>query len=297
MALFVAVPCALSRFAITRLAPGGAAVSGCWELSDLARQFIGTGFPWNPWGSVWAISGLVGRSVHPADRLDWGGWADIGDACCWPSTPALGWRFVAGGGRGDAGGMDRLRDLSCGPRPSRRWPLASRSCWFRATCRRATNGTRPSPALCSTAILALTRQGVAEAQKAAPGVPIAVVWPESASPYLLGQDAKRPCGDLAGGRPRPGWPSSGACASTRIGAHSTACLRWTGRTAPQVYMTNGTWFRSVSSRPAGCRSPCRWCPAPASPSAAGRRRSMLTDLPAVRSVHLLRGDLLGANRR
>ena len=37
--------------------------------------------------------------------------------------------------------------------------------------------------------LALTRKGVAEAQAASPGTPIAVVWPESASPYLLGQDA------------------------------------------------------------------------------------------------------------
>lgn len=32
-----------------------------WMLGDLARQFIGGGFPWNPWASVWALPGLAGE--------------------------------------------------------------------------------------------------------------------------------------------------------------------------------------------------------------------------------------------
>ena len=33
------------------------ALAGAWVLADLARQFVLTGFPWNPWGSVWEIPG------------------------------------------------------------------------------------------------------------------------------------------------------------------------------------------------------------------------------------------------
>jgi apolipoprotein N-acyltransferase len=34
--------------------------SGAWVLSDLLRQFAFTGFPWNLWGTDWAIPGLAG---------------------------------------------------------------------------------------------------------------------------------------------------------------------------------------------------------------------------------------------
>ncbi len=66
LALFIAVPCGLSWFAV----PGWRRVfllAGCWTLFDLARQYVGTGFPWNPWGSVWAIPGPVGDvMIQPA---------------------------------------------------------------------------------------------------------------------------------------------------------------------------------------------------------------------------------------
>lgn len=59
LALFIAAPCGLAR-----LVPAGwrrvVGLAGLWTLFDLARQFIGTGFPWNPFGSVWAIPGLAG---------------------------------------------------------------------------------------------------------------------------------------------------------------------------------------------------------------------------------------------
>ncbi|MEJ0016941.1 MAG: hypothetical protein WDN25_10295 [Acetobacteraceae bacterium] len=45
----------------------------CWRspapglLADLARQFTLTGFPWNPWGSVWELPGPVGDVfIQPA---------------------------------------------------------------------------------------------------------------------------------------------------------------------------------------------------------------------------------------
>ena len=65
-ALFIAPAVALA----CRAAPGwrrGLVLAGAWTLGDLARQFVLTGFPWNPWGSVWAIPGVVGDvMVQPA---------------------------------------------------------------------------------------------------------------------------------------------------------------------------------------------------------------------------------------
>ena len=63
---FVAAPVAISR-----LAPSGwrraLALASAWTLADLARQFAFTGFPWNPWGSVWALPGAVGDAmIQPA---------------------------------------------------------------------------------------------------------------------------------------------------------------------------------------------------------------------------------------
>ena len=40
---------------------------GRWVLADLARQFVATGFPWNPLGSVWAVPGAV-RRRHASSR-------------------------------------------------------------------------------------------------------------------------------------------------------------------------------------------------------------------------------------
>ncbi len=66
LALFIAVPCGLTRLAV----PGWRRVlmlAGSWLLFDLARQYLGTGFPWNPWGSVWAVPGPVGDvMIQPA---------------------------------------------------------------------------------------------------------------------------------------------------------------------------------------------------------------------------------------
>lgn len=66
MAVFVAIPCWIAGLA----RPGWArvlALVGAWGLFDIARQFVATGFPWNPLGSVWAIPGWVGDvMIQPA---------------------------------------------------------------------------------------------------------------------------------------------------------------------------------------------------------------------------------------
>ena len=35
--------------------------AGVWGLSNLAQQFLFTGFPWNFWGTDWAIPGTLGN--------------------------------------------------------------------------------------------------------------------------------------------------------------------------------------------------------------------------------------------
>jgi apolipoprotein N-acyltransferase len=66
LAVFIAVACLLAWLA-PRGWPRVVALAGGWVLTDLARQFVLTGFPWNPWGSVWAIPGPIGDVfIQPA---------------------------------------------------------------------------------------------------------------------------------------------------------------------------------------------------------------------------------------
>ena len=68
LAVFIAAACGVARLARPGW-PRVLALGGAWVLADLARQFVLTGFPWNPWGSVWEILAHR-RCVHPAGRLD-----------------------------------------------------------------------------------------------------------------------------------------------------------------------------------------------------------------------------------
>lgn len=179
LALFIAAACAVSRLA----APGWPRVlllAGAWTLADLARQFIGTGFPWNPWGSVWAIPGPAGDTMlQPA---------------AWIGTPGLTLATVLLAGLptlGRRGAVALCAVLAV-------WAGAG---WLRLRA--------PEPAAPDLRVvlvqgnvpqgskwdldravasfgkhLQLTAEGVA---RAGPG-PVAVVWPETASPFLLQSD-------------------------------------------------------------------------------------------------------------
>ncbi len=59
VAFFSLIP----AFAARAVAPGMSRLlvfSGAWVLSDLLRQFAFSGFPWNLWGTDWAIPGAAG---------------------------------------------------------------------------------------------------------------------------------------------------------------------------------------------------------------------------------------------
>jgi apolipoprotein N-acyltransferase len=180
LALFIAVPCAAAR----AVRPGWrrvAILAGAWVLSDLARQFVGTGFPWNPLGSVWAIPGAVGDiMIQPA---------------AWVGTPGL-----------------TLATVLAASLPSlgrRGWAAAVAliAAWAGAGTWRLSTPDGPGPGIMAVLVqgnvaqgqkfdralavsvfrrhLALSAEGVA----AAGGRPSVVIWPETASaPFWLQSD-------------------------------------------------------------------------------------------------------------
>jgi apolipoprotein N-acyltransferase len=183
LSVFTAAACAVAWFA-----PAGwrrvLALAGAWVLSDLARQFVGSGFPWNLWGSVWEFPGPLGAAaVQPAAWIGIHG-LTLGTLLL-AGLPVLGWRARVAGVIGLAvwlgSGMWRL-EQPAGPAPGVTVVLVQGNVpqEDRMTQRRAVEIFRR--------YLALTAQGVAAA---APG-PKVVVWPEAASPFLLeGEPAAR----------------------------------------------------------------------------------------------------------
>ena len=183
LALFIAVPCAFAR-----LVPAGwrrlCVLAGLWVLGDIAREFVMSGFPWNLLGSVWEMPGTLGLVfMQPA------AWVGIGGL-------TLGTLLLAGSPMlGRVGRLAACLLLAA-------WAVAG---WLRlqvaapATGRTAVivqgnvseqdhrdHGTdRAWADGVFERYLALTRQGVQQAGAA----PVIVVWPETASPYALAQDA------------------------------------------------------------------------------------------------------------
>lgn len=179
LALFIAAPCAVAKLA-RRGGRRAAALAGAWVLFDLARQFVGTGFPWNPWGSVWAIPGLAGDiMIQPAAVIGTPGLTLL--TVLLATTPAIGGRAVAAGAvvllAWAGAGWQRLRE----PSP----PQAG----FDAIL---VQGNVPQGQKWDAIVMRnafqrqaqLTQQGIAQAA----GHPAVVIWPETSVPYLLQYD-------------------------------------------------------------------------------------------------------------
>jgi apolipoprotein N-acyltransferase len=179
LAPFIAVACAVAP----RTPPGLqrlCVLAGAWTLADVARQYVGTGFPWNPWGSVWAVPGAFGDVM--LQPLAWVGTPGLTLlTVLLAGLPALGWRAMAGG-------------------------TAALLAWAGAGWMRLAGPVPPAPGLAVVLVqgdvpqgqkwdqagalaifqryLRLTAEGMAQAGPR----PSIVVWPETASPFLLGAD-------------------------------------------------------------------------------------------------------------
>jgi apolipoprotein N-acyltransferase len=179
LAVFIAVPCAAAR----AVPAGGRRVlvlAGTWVLADLARQFVATGFPWNLWGSVWAVPGVFGDLfIQPA------AWVSVHGltlaTVLLAATPMLGRRAMAAGVLGLAVwagfGAWHLR-LPTSPPPGLTVLLVQGD---------IAEGAKMDQALATqifTRYLDLTHEAVAGTSGRR-----VVIWPEAASPFLLATDA------------------------------------------------------------------------------------------------------------
>ncbi|MGA3401030.1 MAG: apolipoprotein N-acyltransferase [Acetobacteraceae bacterium] len=180
LAAFIAAAAWAARFARAGW-PRVLALAGAWVLADIARQFIGTGFPWNLLGSVWEFPGPLGDVfIQPAALVSVHGLTLL--TALLALTPALSWRWRGAGAAllvaWAAFGIIRLQQ-PLPPPPSLNVVLvqgnvAEGQKWDRALI----NGIFER-------YLRLTREGMARSGSG----PAVVVWPETASPFLLQQDA------------------------------------------------------------------------------------------------------------
>ncbi len=180
LALFTAAAAAVARLARPGW-PMALTLAGAWVLSDLARQFVATGFPWNPLGSAWELPGRFGDIlIQPAAVVGVHGLTFA--TVLLAATPLLRWR-------------------------GRLIGVATLALWIGFGIRRLDQPVPPSPAL----TVLLVQGNVAQGQKwdqsmmvaifrrylslthdavaALHGRPTVVVWPETASPALLQTDA------------------------------------------------------------------------------------------------------------
>ncbi len=158
------------------------AFAAAWGAAELLRGVLFTGFPWNLLGTVWAFGAL------PVQAAAWIGVHGLGLATLLIALAPLGGR--RGWGAAAAGvaalmAVGLLRLWPAEPEPHRvalvlvqgniaqevkwreetRWPIFRR-------------------------YIELSGEGVAIAEGEAPGHRIVVVWPETASPFLLANDAE-----------------------------------------------------------------------------------------------------------
>ncbi len=195
LAVFIALPC----IAAWHARPGWRRVlvlAGAWVLADLARQFVASGFPWNPWGSVWAAPYALGDIFQqPAAYVGVHGLTLA--TLLLAATPALGRQAMLGGAATLAAwagfGLWRLAQPT----------LPAHGITVVLVQGNVAQGQKWDPQAAMAQFrhhLDLTREGVDRAG----GGPVVVVWPETAAgAFLLDvrADARAAISDAAGGAP------------------------------------------------------------------------------------------------
>ena len=199
LAVFVAIPAGIARLS----APGwrrAGALAAAWLLSDIARQFVLTGFPWNLWGSVWAIPGSLGDLfLQPASIVGAQGLSlfTLLLAC----TPALSWRFRIGGLAALVAwtGFGLIRLGQAEPPPAGVTVIL-----VQGNVAQGQKWNRELAVSIFRHYLELTAAALGPVRLAdEPQDTVAIVWPETAVPFLLEQDptARAAIADIAGNAP------------------------------------------------------------------------------------------------
>lgn len=180
LAVFIGLPC----LAASRMPAGWPRLlvfAGTWTLADIVRQYLLSGFPWNPWGSVWAFPGLAGDVfLQPAAWIGTPGltFATVLIA----ALPSLGRQGLILGAVGVAvwGALGAWRLSWPSPPPQDLTVVLVQG--------NVAEGQKLDNDLAAEIFrryLQVTAAGVAKAGRG----PKVVVWPESASPYLLEREA------------------------------------------------------------------------------------------------------------
>lgn len=176
---FTILPALAARWA----APGWprvVAFAAAWVAAEMLRGVLFTGFPWNLLGTVWAFAAL------PIQSAAWIGVHGLGLATALLAlAPTLGRRGWIGGGAVLAAfalfGLLRLWPEEPEPHPVAlilvQGNIAQETKWREET--RVPIFRR---------YIALTADGVRIAAQEAPGHRPVVIWPETASPFLLAND-------------------------------------------------------------------------------------------------------------
>jgi apolipoprotein N-acyltransferase len=195
MAAFIAPVCALARCARPGW-PRGLVLGGAWVLFDLARQFVLGGFPWNPWGSVWEFPGYLGDVfIQPAAWVSVHGLTFL--TVLLAGVPLLSWAW-RGAAVGLLGAWAMAGILRLGM-PALPLPEPVTAVLIQGDIPEGLKWDNQVAAEIFRRYLILTQEGVAAA---GPGRKV-IIWPETASPYLLGRDAvaRRYIAEAAGGNP------------------------------------------------------------------------------------------------
>jgi apolipoprotein N-acyltransferase len=186
LAVFIAIPCGLAWYATRgsgRVSPAVVMVlAGGWVLGDLARQFVATGFPWNPLGSVWAFPGRLGDvMLQPAALISVHGMTlvTIVLAC----APALRWR-----GRAACLGL-LLAWIGFGVSRAFAPPPPDQPLRVVLVQGNVPQGQKWDPGLRNAVFERYLRLTADAVRDAGPG-PLVVVWPETASPFLMDATAR-----------------------------------------------------------------------------------------------------------
>ncbi|MCX7371632.1 MAG: apolipoprotein N-acyltransferase [Alphaproteobacteria bacterium] len=159
------------------------AFSAAWVLAEMLRGVMFTGFPWNLLGTVWAFHPLP---LQPASVIGVHGLSllTVFLAC----LPALrDWRWLAAGGAVLACWIGFGAWRLAQPEPPHQ---GVRLVLVQANVAQDLKWRQDQRMPIFQRYLALTELGTLATRAAHPDVPVLAIWPETASPFLLAQDAE-----------------------------------------------------------------------------------------------------------